>query len=184
MLLLKAKKRKSSAINQIAKEEKLKPEILNSDLDPTAVKRTGIGNKVTLLDLVEFSNDLSFSPSAKKTIREKSKNIHNTISLQNSNIITQSDALNNIQAFDKSENIILNEQSEKTDVEKPLSKLRQSIASRLKQAQNTAAMLTTFNEIDMFKIISIRNKYKDRFLEKYGVKLGFMSFLLKQQLLC
>ena len=92
----------ASAIDQIAKEEKLKPEILNSDLDPTAVKRTGIGNKVTLLDLVEFSNDLSFSPSAKKTIREKSKNIHNTISLQNSNIITQSDALNNIQALGKS----------------------------------------------------------------------------------
>ena len=169
----------ASAIDQIAKEEKLKPEILNSDLDPTAVKRTGIGNKVTLLDLVEFSNDLSFSPSAKKTIREKSKNIHNTISLQNSNIITQSDALNNIQALGKSENAILNEQSEKTDVEKPLSKLRQSIASRLKQAQNTAAMLTTFNEIDMFKIISIRNKYKDRFLEKYGVKLGFMSIFTK-----
>ena len=45
---------------------------------------------------------------------------------------------------------------EKTDIEKPLSKLRQSIASRLKQAQNTAAMLTTFNEIDMFKIIEIQ----------------------------
>ena len=66
MLLLKAKIKGSSAIDQIAKEEKLKPEILNSDLDPTAVKRTGIGNKVTMLDLVEFSNDLSFSPSAKK----------------------------------------------------------------------------------------------------------------------
>ena len=169
----------SSAFNEIAKEKKSKPEFLNSDLDPTAVKRTGIGNKVTLLDLVEFSNDLSFSPSAKKTLREKSKNTHNTMSLQNSNIITQSDALNNIQAFDKSENIILNEQSEKTDVEKPLSKLRQSIASRLKQAQNTAAMLTTFNEIDMFKIISIRNKYKDKFLEKHGMKLGFMSFFTK-----
>ena len=63
----------SSAINQIAKEEKLKPEILNSDLDPTAVKRTGIGNKVTLLDLVEFSNDLSFSPSAKKQLEKKVK---------------------------------------------------------------------------------------------------------------
>ena len=73
----------------------------------------------------------------------------------------------------------MNEQSEKTDVEKPLSKLRQSIASRLKQAQNTAAMLTTFNEIDMFKIISIRNKYKDKFLENHGVKLGFMSFFTK-----
>ena len=40
-------------------------------------------------------------------------------------------------------------------------------------------MLTTFNEIDMFKIISIRNKYKDKFFEKYGVKLGFMSFFTR-----
>ena len=69
--------------------------------------------------------------------------------------------------------------NQETDIEKPLSKLRQSIASRLKQAQNTAAMLTTFNEIDMFKIIEIRKKYKDKFYDKYGVKLGFMSFFTK-----
>ena len=78
-----------------------------------------------------------------------------------------------------SKNRVFEDQSVKTDIEKPLSKLRQSIASRLKQAQNTAAMLTTFNEIDMFELIAIRNKYKDRFLEKYGVKLGFMSFFTK-----
>ena len=77
--------------------------------------------------------------------------------------------------------MLLNELPESTDVVKPLSKLRQSIASRLKQAQNTAAMLTTFNEIDMFKIIEIRKKYKDKFLEKYGVKLGFLCLFLQKQ---
>ena len=61
------------------KEKKSEPEILNNDLDPTAIKRTGIGNKVTMLDLKEFSNDLSFSPAAKKNIREKNINIHNLI---------------------------------------------------------------------------------------------------------
>lgn len=61
----------------------------------------------------------------------------------------------------------------------PMSRMRQTIAARLKAAQNTAAMLTTFNEIDMTNIIELRNKYKDEFLEKTGVKLGFMSAFVK-----
>ena len=57
--------------------------------------------------------------------------------------------------------------------------LRQTIAKRLKEAQENAAMLTTFNEVDMSEVISMRNQYKDEFLNKYGVKLGFMSFFVK-----
>ncbi|KAF0992194.1 hypothetical protein HZS_3904, partial [Henneguya salminicola] len=53
--------------------------------------------------------------------------------------------------------------------------MRQTIASRLKEAQNTNAMLTTFNEIDMTSAIEIRNRYKDKFLKEHGIKLGFMS---------
>ena len=60
-----------------------------------------------------------------------------------------------------------------------ISRLRQTIASRLKQAQNTAAMLTTYNEVDMSAVISIRTKYKSIFEKKYSVKLGFMSFFAK-----
>ena len=56
-----------------AKKHCQKPEILNNDLDPTAVKRTGIGNKVTMLDLVEFSNDLLFLQQRKKYKRKKYK---------------------------------------------------------------------------------------------------------------
>lgn len=60
-----------------------------------------------------------------------------------------------------------------------MSKLRQVIAKRLKESQNTAAILTTFNEIDMTNIIALRNEYKDAFEKKHGVKLGFMSFFVK-----
>jgi 2-oxoglutarate dehydrogenase E2 component (dihydrolipoamide succinyltransferase) len=60
-----------------------------------------------------------------------------------------------------------------------MTKLRQTIARRLKEAQNTAAMLTTFNEVDMSAVMALRNQYKDVFEKKHGVKLGFMGFFVK-----
>lgn len=62
---------------------------------------------------------------------------------------------------------------------KPLSMLRRTIAARLVQAQQTAALLTTFNEIDMQPVMDLRKKYKDAFINAHGVKLGFMSFFTK-----
>jgi 2-oxoglutarate dehydrogenase E2 component (dihydrolipoamide succinyltransferase) len=60
-----------------------------------------------------------------------------------------------------------------------MSRLRQTIARRLKDAQNTAAMLTTFNEVDMTEVMAMRNQYKDLFEKKHGVKLGFMGFFVR-----
>ncbi|MEO1987800.1 MAG: 2-oxoglutarate dehydrogenase complex dihydrolipoyllysine-residue succinyltransferase [Martelella sp.] len=60
-----------------------------------------------------------------------------------------------------------------------MTRLRQTIAKRLKDAQNTAAMLTTYNEVDMTAVMEMRNKYKDLFLKKHDVKLGFMGFFTK-----
>ncbi|MBI1272872.1 MAG: 2-oxoglutarate dehydrogenase complex dihydrolipoyllysine-residue succinyltransferase [Alphaproteobacteria bacterium] len=60
-----------------------------------------------------------------------------------------------------------------------MTRLRQRIAQRLKEAQNTAAMLTTFNEIDMANVMALRGLHKDAFEKKHGVKLGFMSFFIK-----
>jgi 2-oxoglutarate dehydrogenase E2 component (dihydrolipoamide succinyltransferase) len=60
-----------------------------------------------------------------------------------------------------------------------MTRLRQTIARRLKDAQNTAAMLTTYNEVDMKAVMDLRNEYKDLFEKKHGVKLGFMSFFVK-----
>ncbi len=60
-----------------------------------------------------------------------------------------------------------------------MTRLRQTIARRLKEAQDTAAMLTTFNDVDMSAVMELRKAYKDAFLEKHGVKLGFMGFFTK-----
>jgi len=60
-----------------------------------------------------------------------------------------------------------------------MTRMRQTIAKRLKEAQNTAAMLTTFNEVDMHELMNMRKEYKDLFFEKHGVKLGMMSAFIK-----
>jgi 2-oxoglutarate dehydrogenase E2 component (dihydrolipoamide succinyltransferase) len=60
-----------------------------------------------------------------------------------------------------------------------MTRLRQTMAKRLKDSQNTAAMLTTYNEVDMTEVMALRTEYKDLFLKKHGVKLGFMSFFPK-----
>src|SRR3569833_2193517 len=60
-----------------------------------------------------------------------------------------------------------------------MTRLRQTVARRLKEAQNTAAMLTTFNEVDMTAVMALRNTYKDQFEKRHGVKLGFMGFFVK-----
>lgn len=60
-----------------------------------------------------------------------------------------------------------------------MTRLRQTIARRLKDAQNTAAMLTTYNEVDMTEVMALRNQYKDQFEKKHGARLGFMSFFTK-----
>jgi 2-oxoglutarate dehydrogenase E2 component (dihydrolipoamide succinyltransferase) len=61
----------------------------------------------------------------------------------------------------------------------PMSRLRQRVAERLVQSQSTAAILTTFNEVNMAAVIELRNRYKDRFEKEHGVKLGFMGFFVK-----
>jgi 2-oxoglutarate dehydrogenase E2 component (dihydrolipoamide succinyltransferase) len=61
----------------------------------------------------------------------------------------------------------------------PMSRLRARIAERLVQSQSTAAILTTFNEVNMQPVMEMRSKYKDKFEKEHGVKLGFMSFFVK-----
>jgi len=69
--------------------------------------------------------------------------------------------------------------SERREERVPMSRLRQRIAERLKYAQNTAAMLTTFNEVDLQAVMDLRSKFGAEFQEKHGVKLGFMSFFVR-----
>ena len=70
----------------------------------------------------------------------------------------------------------------RTDQRVPMSRLRQRVAERLIQSQSTAAILTTFNEVNMAPVMEMRNRYKDKFEKEHGVKLGFMSFFVKAAL--
>ena len=67
----------------------------------------------------------------------------------------------------------------RTEERVKMTRLRQTIATRLKDAQNTAALLTTFNDVDMSAVMEARNRYKDLFEKKHGIRLGFMSFFVK-----
>ncbi|MGE0558576.1 MAG: 2-oxoglutarate dehydrogenase complex dihydrolipoyllysine-residue succinyltransferase [Burkholderiales bacterium] len=73
----------------------------------------------------------------------------------------------------------LGDLGERPEQRVPMSRLRARIAERLVQSQSTAAILTTFNEVNMQPVIDMRNRYKDRFEKEHGVKLGFMSFFVK-----
>src|SRR5712692_6198376 len=68
---------------------------------------------------------------------------------------------------------------DRTEQRVPMSRLRQRIAERLVQSQSTAAILTTFNEVNMAPVIDLRNRYKEKFEKEHGVKLGFMGFFVK-----
>jgi len=81
--------------------------------------------------------------------------------------------------FTKAEDLPAREADPRGEERVRMSKLRQTVATRLKQAQNTAAMLTTFNEVDMQGVMDLRARYRDDFEKKHGVKLGFMSIFVK-----
>lgn len=116
------------------------------------------------------------SPAAAKIAAEKNLNLTSLSGSGKDGRITKGDVLN------ASSQVVMMPQAVNSDrvIEKvKMTSLRKRIAQRLKESQNTAAILTTFNEADMKNIMDIRNKYKDEFFKKHGVKLGFMSFFVK-----
>jgi len=105
---------------------------------------------------------------------------------ENNDTLTSGDAVKKAENIVKSmkENLSSASKQDVTTADRvedriPMSRLRKRIATRLKEAQNTAAMLTTFNEVNMQYVMDMRDKYKDDFMDKYGIKLGFMSFFIK-----
>ena len=105
---------------------------------------------------------------------------------ESNDMLTSGDAVKKAENIVKSmkENLSSSSKQDVTIAERiedriPMSRLRKRIATRLKEAQNTAAMLTTFNEVNMQYVMDMRDKYKDDFMDKYGIKLGFMSFFIQ-----
>ena len=120
-------------------------------------------------------NNNKLSPSVKKMLEENNLDASSVKTQRDDGRITKEDILNHLEG----KNTLKKQKPTDREEIVPMSKIRQTIATRLKESQNTAAILTTFNEVDMSAIIEIREKKNDDFKERYGVKLGFMSFFVK-----
>ena len=117
------------------------------------------------------------SPAVRKLIAENALDINQIQATGKSGRITKQDVLNNLnQPFKTASSDLIVSPSERVDESVPMSSLRKRVAQRLVSAQKEYAMLTTFNEVNMQRVLDIRAKYKDQFSELHGVKLGFMSF--------
>ena len=164
--------------------------ISEGDIQPTEnnndQKISSISN-----DKIQISNDtkdFENAPSAKKLMNENKINEKNVVGTGRDGRVMKEDVLavlNSESSTNRSENQLTGQiQEDEVDTSKhqeriKMSRLRMTIAKRLKEAQNTAAMLTTYNEVDMSSVMKIRSKFKEVFEKKHNVKLGFMSFFVK-----
>ena len=173
------------AVLNASKENKLTPETQqksNNDNQDNKVKT----------DKPHTDVDVQVAPSAKKALVEAGiakdqitgsgrdgrimkEDVKNAILGKEQNQSLEKVAQESIPVSSKSSNQTTNRLEERIK----MSRLRQTIAKRLKDSQNTAAMLTTYNEVDMTAIINLRQEYKELFEKKHGVRLGFMSFFTK-----
>lgn len=123
-------------------------------LDATAIQGTGPRDRVTKEDALNAKSTPAAAPSAPAAAKSEKAPTYVTPTVSGP--------------------------SKQGDIKRvPMTSIRKKIAERLVQAQHNAAALTTFNEIDMTKVLELRTKYKDKFKEKYGVNLGFNGFFIK-----
>ena len=124
-------------------------------LDAAAVEGSGRGGRITKADVLEAGQRPAAAPAAAAPAARTA--------------LAQPAAPVNVDTI----------VGERTEQRVPMSRLRARVAERLVQSQSTAAILTTFNEVNMAPVMELRNKYKDKFEKEHGAKLGFMSFFVK-----
>ena len=133
-------------------------------------------NKIGEKNIAEGPKSVKNAPSAEKIMKEKNIDPSSLKGSGREGRIMKEDVM----SLPNNQNIKTSLTPSMGSEEKvKMTRLRQTIARRLKESQNTAAMLTTYNEADMTAILRIRSEFKDQFLSKHGVKLGFMSFFVK-----
>ncbi len=164
--------------HKVKKEEpilKLDKESIKNEEEPLIlqdVHKDELASKKT----IKVTVDKKISPAARKMAAEENVDINKITGSGKNGIILKEDIMSLMGSKPSpSERKIKYGPEERVK----MTRLRLTIAKRLKEAQENAAMLTTFNEVDMTEVISMRNQYKDEFLNNYGVKLGFMSFFVK-----
>ncbi|WP_366941200.1 2-oxoglutarate dehydrogenase complex dihydrolipoyllysine-residue succinyltransferase [uncultured Kiloniella sp.] len=170
-----------------------------NDLDPSQINGSGAGGKVTTADLVTFLEGntspaaMTLPPAVAKLIAENNLNPHQVKGSGKDGALTKGDVLEHLKnppaAPAPAPTVSASPASgatststapvETRETREKMSKMRKTISRRLKEAQNTAAMLTTFNEIDMSAVMDTRKQYKEAFEKKHGVRLGFNSFFAK-----
>ena len=126
------------------------------------------------VEITPVGDNAKLSPSVQKLIAENNLSADKISSSRTDGRLTKGDVFN----FMSNHSSKSSSSKEREEVVK-MSKIRKTIATRLKESQNTAAILTTFNEVDMSEIMQVRDSKKEDFVERYGVKLGFMSFFVK-----
>ena len=127
--------------------------VLEHGLDPSKIRGTGKDGRLTKDDVIAASKAERAAPQSASPAPQPPVSAPPAAPLQQS--------------------------GERREERVRMTRLRQTIATRLKEAQNTAALLTTFNDVDMTEVIAARGKYKDLFEKKHGIRLGFMGFFVK-----
>ena len=170
---------KSIKVNKTVQEEteplNLDKEFQTEDEDPLILDNFHEEEKIKKnLDIK--NHKASFSPAARKMATEAKLDLDKIQGSGKHGVILKEDIMSLMGSKPSpSERIIKFGPEERIK----MTRLRLTIAKRLKEAQENAAMLTTFNEVDMSEVIAMRNQYKEEFQKKYSVKLGFMSFFVK-----
>jgi 2-oxoglutarate dehydrogenase E2 component (dihydrolipoamide succinyltransferase) len=155
----------------ILEREKIMPVDIKKEEEPLILTEPHLDEEVSSKNLTQV-----LSPAAKKMAAENKTNLENIKGTGKNGVVLKEDIMNLMgQKPLPSEKRITHGPEERIK----MTRLRLTIAKRLKEAQENAAMLTTFNEIDMHEVILMKNNYKDEFQKKYSVKLGFMSFFVK-----
>ncbi|WP_455203239.1 2-oxoglutarate dehydrogenase complex dihydrolipoyllysine-residue succinyltransferase [Kaarinaea lacus] len=137
--------------------------VADNNIDPSKIVGTGKDGRITKADVLHF-----LQSDEEEEVESHTEPPQQVLNLAPVVDISTSEERTTMQDSDS-----------RPEKRVPMSRLRARIAERLKDAQNTAAILTTFNEVNMKPVMDLRSKYKDQFLTRYGVKLGFMSFFTK-----
>ena len=182
----------SGILTEIVKEEgglvAANEIIARIDTDAVEDKKdqTAEANNVKAKTPMSAGQGAVLMPAAKKLAAEKNVSLGNVAGTGRGGRITKGDviAASTIKKIQPDESagkppIIENNVKGRTEQRVPMSRLRQRVAERLLESQATAAILTTFNEVNMQPVIDIRSRYKAQFEKEHGVKLGFMSFFVK-----
>ena len=176
-------KKTESEINTVEEPEEIieEPKKLIEEpapnIAPTEVESDTNTSDIGDQDLKGFR----MGPAAKKLLKEKSVPIENIASSSKKGVITKKDVMEaSIDSEKPTENIKKDESKAVEESKRvPMSRLRSVVAERLLESQSQTASLTTFNEVDLHEIKALREKYKETFEDKFGVKLGFMGMFLK-----